>query len=694
MTSLTIRDRRLAKIVNEILQEELQNGNLPSSKEFIGKLNEYLTSHDLSKPSLGLRPARPGKKAFSQDISNLYDEAKNDLTILYESIIDQYNVSLKNFSKFETEKTKLDYALNKLENQLHEMILLYGESGFLNSIYDVFDDFTKVDTEKTSAEIDIYNHEVLMSNAKGSSTKIVPNAKVSFLLSDHIQPHVTKMQTTGKIQYILNDHIDETWNQIIYADQPKMDVYGTVHLEFLQRQSFNKIQLNLQTGKEMEVYILFTPDKINWFRLPYYEKGIKTEKSYTFDFPTINAYALQIQLVKKEYDHTSIEKGIGYGYILGIKNLSFFKNGYAEKAEFHSKSLYPNVPANQNFAIDKVSLLVEDHIPSGTNIEYYVAIEPEEGEEAEWKRVSPVNYEQPRYDQVIDFKNIGEDPGETFYVDPAIAIGEYKMENLYANGIDFYKIGEITNKSIISGTEKLYVGKNTWGMRSFALDMGANHIPSIEDWTTQQAPIAYSYKKIEDGKPGVLLNNTKTSIPTSYAFNLGVFSQTNEKVASTIPASTDPIAIYVNGQKVFEGIPENNAKVNYLFKTGWNEVIILVYTGKTAGATNGSSIDLAFDPREYGSYVYAKAKPMEKVSLFDLRYNTKSNDHNKYALMEVNDKYYIILNHLLQGLEYEIYCRYVDERAKNGILFKAIMKRDPSVSEATPKLKSYRLRFS
>jgi hypothetical protein len=85
---------------------------------------------------------------------------------------------------------------------------------------------------------------------------------------------------------------------------------------------------------------------------------------------------------------------------------------------------------------------------------------------------------------------------------------------------------------------------------------------------------------------------------------------------------------------------------------------------------------------------------MELVSLHDLRYNVKSNDRSKYALDVVNDKSYVILNHAVSGLEYDFFYNYVEGDIKDTILFKAELIKNEQHSVVSPKLKSYRLRFS
>jgi hypothetical protein len=176
-------------------------------------------------------------------------------------------------------------------------------------------------------------------------------------------------------------------------------------------------------------------------------------------------------------------------------------------------------------------------------------------------------------------------------------------------------------------------------------------------------------------------------------FTVGVLSEKYQNVQSSIPASTEPITVYVNGQQVFSGIPDKTSKVPFTFNFGWNEVVVLLYTRNVAAA-NGVTLDMNIDMRKLGANVYSQTKPMELVSLHDLRYNVKSNDRSKYAIEVVNDTANIILNYAQPGLEYDFYYNYVQGDAQDTILLKAELSKNDTGSSISPKLKSYRLRFS
>lgn len=695
-----IRDKRFYRAINRILHEELQKGNLPSSKEFSWRLNSYLREYDLSKPEYNFKPVREMSTARSYEYNKTFSDVHSDLSTIYESSIELHNLLAKNFNKFDVDKSKLEYETNVLENILKELILLYSKNGFLTTTYDMFDDVSKVNVADTTAHVDIKKHEVSIPEIKNTSLKIYPDAGTAFHILPEIEKEVKVVPISGKPSYALNENANETWQQLVLTDI-KQDVAGYYYIEFKEKQTMNRISVSLHSIKPTLVRIEFSPDNLNWFTLPYHEEGRTIAEGYTFDFPSLEMKVIRILLSKTEPDDESatdnFAQGISnakYKYVMGIKHVGMYQLNYPPQAELVSVPLLVEVPTGQNFSINKVSLSVEEEIPPATDIKYWIAIPPAEDEEVEWKPISPVDRENPQYEQIIDFRNITNAPATKMIIDSSISIAEYEMENLYANGIKFYQIGEVENKKIINSTERLFVGKNTWGVKCFAFRQldHTTHLPSIADWSKPE-DFKYEFVKIQDGKPGLLLNKRTHTEEYNYMFTAGILSEKYQEVESVIPASTEPIAIYMNGKEVFKGMTDSATKVPFKFNFGWNEIVVLLYTRNIASA-NGATLDLNFDIRSFGANIYSQARPLEKISLHDLRYNVKSNDRSKYAIAEINDKSFVVLNHAVPGLEYDFFYNYVEGDAEDVILFKAEFTKNEQHSSISPKLKSYRIRFS
>lgn len=692
-----IRDKRLTEIVNRILREELQKGNLPSSKEFMWRLQSYLDTHNLDRPEYNFKPIRKGATAVSSDYNNTVDTVYRDISTLYTSSIDLHNLITKNLSKFDVDKARVEYEINTLENQLEQMILMYGNSGFLSSTYDVFDDLSKIDAANSTVNVDVKKHNVTISDNKNTSTRIIPNATTYFHILDDIASMVNVTTVSGTTDNVLNDNTNEFWQQYITSNTTQT-VAGYFYIKFDKEQIMNRISLSLLGIKQTNVRVEFSPDNINWFVLPYYENGVNVADEYTFDFPSITMKQIRILLGKSESDNQSMSNGntAQYSFTIGIKNIKLFMLDFAEDAILVSTPLKIQYPSTQNFSINKVSLQTEEFLPNGTDIKYFIALPPEDGEEPDWKSISPVNRTNPAYDQIIDYKNITNAPPISMAMDPTISTAEYEIENLRSNGIKFYSVGSFPQtKQIISGTERLFVGTNTWGVKFFNGQYADHdkHVPSLNDWNSPLDSIQYDYIKMDEVNAGLILNGKQHTQPVSYMFTLGVYSNDKETVVTSVPASTEPIAIYMNGVKLFDGIPNTSTKINYLFLNGWNEIVVLSYI-RNYTATAGVTIDLSFNPKKFGANVYSQAKPMTKVALSDLQLNVKANDRDKYAISTINEEQCIILNYAVPGLQYDFYCNQVEGDTKDTILFKAEFYRDRTATSISPKLSKYYLRFA
>ncbi len=692
-----IKEKRFDETVERILKSELQKGNLPSSHEFLGRLNYELDQHPLSQPLYDFHSVRPQQQAsstmYNADLDNIY----KDLYLLYENTKELHDLLNQKLNKFEVGKNKLMYEVRALEQRLKELALIYSQAGILNSVYDVFDDANKIDQSKSDAFIDIKQHEVSISNAWNTSTRITPNTNVRFSIADEIKEHVKQERLSGYPSYILEDGRNEFWQERVVSSI-KEEVVSYLLLSFESKQRINRVECEMLSPKETYMRVEFTPDGLNWFKLPYHENGEFVMDATSFDFPTIEATAVRIVLSKKIPDLEDVpgktKDEMLQHYVFGLKQIRFYQLSFAESATMQTKPLEVQALPNQNFTINQVSLEVDDFVPHGSNLEYFIALPPAEGE-IEWKRISPRNDKTPKYEQIIDFKNIMNAPPTILSVRKDISISEHELPELRANGISFYKIGSIKHKGIIENTERLYMGKNAWGVKYFAGQYPdhKDHIPSIEDWNRTLDTVAYDYVPMQDGKPSLLMDKTIQKEARSYMYTLGVFCEEQTTEVRSIPASTEPIAIYINGKELFKGVPSESTVLTYVFENGWNEMVVLAYT-RNIQNSNGSTINVGFDPREVGSYVYSRAETMKKVSLFDLRYNVKNTDITKYALLEKEDEIYVITNHAIPGLEYEFFFNQIEGDIKDKILFKAEFSRDRAKTDISPKLKRYRILFS
>lgn len=683
--SINIRQKRFTVAVNQILQEELQKGNLPTSAEFGSRLNKLLRKQDLSAPEYVFKRVRNGEVAESDFYNQVVKKIQKDLMIIYENTIAVHNELSGKFNWFEVEKNRLEYEVKKLETELKEKILLYGKTGYLASIFDTFDDVSKIETEE-NVLIDVKSHEVTLKQQENTSFLIAPAADIGFHIPDNAVSTFKRIKVSGKIENALNPNNNETFQEVWLA-KSEGPADGYTEITFNDNQVLNRIDLSLFTLKEVLVYIEFTNDELNYFHLPYYPEGKSTGSNISFYFPTTEMKSLRIWIRKKESDKQIVHpEGLNYQYLFGLKQIQFFQLSYPADGQIVTKWLTPKT--EENFSVGKVSLVAEEELPDGTDIEYYIRVEKQEDA---WRQISPVGRESAAAQNIIDFKYVIHASPTTLGIPESTSGQEAEIIELQANGIGFYSLGSIEKRNIIPRTERLYIGKDSWNVQTAEEDHGPTHIPNLSDWEKPSSDVVKTVVPIQEGNRGVLLKDQVFLNHTQIYFGMGLYFEGREQVVATIPSSTEPIAIFLNGEKLFEGLPQSQTTVNYKLKQGWNDIAVLVYVQNLGKET---TIDLDFDPISVSTHCYASSEHMEKVEVFDLRYNTKNNDWSKYALYEKGGKVYIVVNHSLPGVSYDFYYDYVDEIEHREIQLKAVLKQFSVGQYTTPVLRRYTLQFS
>ncbi|MES9681790.1 hypothetical protein ABWK22_02495 [Gottfriedia acidiceleris] len=683
--SINIRQKRFTVAVNQILQEELRKGNLPTSKEFGTRLNKLLREQDLGAPEYKFKRVRNSELAESDFYNEVVTKIQKDLMILFENTIAVHNQLKGKFNWFEVEKNRLEYEARKLETELKEKILLYGKTGYLASIFDTFDDLSKIDSEE-NVSIDIKNHQITLKQQENTSFLINPACNINFVMPKNSVSTFKKIPVSGKIANALNTNSNETFQEV-WLSKTEGPADGYIDIAFDEKQTLNRIDLSLFTIKDVTVYIEFTVDQLNYFHLPYYPDGKLTNGSLSFYFPTTEMKNLRIWIRKQESDKESVHpEGYSYQYLFGVKKIQFFQLSYPENGQVVTKFLSPNT--DETFSIGKVSLVTEEEIPDGTDIEYYVRVDDRE---ESWKQISPVNRDTAQAPSLIDFKYVVHANPTSVGISENTSGQEAEIIELQANGISFYSLGSIEKRKIVPRTERLYIGKDAWSIQKTERDLSNTHIPTLSDWNQPPNEIIRNVVPIKDGNRGLILQDEIFTQHTQLYYGMGIFYEGKEQVLATIPSSTEPIAVFLNGEKLFEGIPSSQTNVNYKFKQGWNDLTVLVYV---QSLNKECTIDLGFDPITVSTHCYASSQFLENVSVFDLRYNTKNNDWSKYALYEKDGKVYIVVNHSLPGVTYDFYYDYVDQVEHRDIQLKIALKQFSVGQYTTPVLRRYTLQFS
>jgi len=684
---MSIQDKRLEQATERILKEELQKGNLPTSKEFAWRLSEYLNEQDLSRPEFVFRAVKNGTLAYASKYNTDFQRIHNDLSILYQNMQEVHGALGKHFSKFEIEKNIIEKEIYQIENNLREKILMYAQGGFLTAVFDVFDDFVKVDkTQTENVLIDTKNHEVRLAEELSLSERIGHPAKTSFSITSNVEKKTTTLN--GKIDDIHEIFVDKNWQQLIQTKE-KTAMTGELLMDFEGKVDMNQLVVELINIKPVTIEVLYTSDNINWLSFAYHEEAFESATGFDITFPSVGVRQIKVIFHKEEFDEQVPDvSGYDYRYIFGIRRVEMRHLRFPEKGVLQTTPLKVTGPTN--YSINKVALDVQEILPTGTDIFYEIALA---SETPDWRGISPLKRENPAFPQIVDFQNITRSKPTTMQIGTELAVNQYELSELKTNGISFYKIGEVTGRQLIDGSERLFVGRNAWECKYFEGTLEVGHMPSLEDWKAPLSEVQFEYEQMDETRRSLLFKNKVGPGPASYYCRAGVLYNGSQNILTLTPSSTEAIALFINGEKIYEGI--GAGKANAQFVQGWNEVVVLVY-GENRGTVNGMTIDLGIDFLREFETMYISPTPMQKVELFDLRFNTKITDRNKYSVRKTEKSYEVLMNFAESGLVFDFYYDYAIDGSEGSktILLRARFVREGDETVSSPVLKKYRLQFS
>ncbi|EMF0415760.1 hypothetical protein I4L69_001641 [Enterococcus faecium] len=699
---MSIHNKRLEQLTHKILKKEIQKGNLPTSKEFIWKLNQALQDQELHMPSYKFKAYRNTEIIQAGRINQDNDAIHEDFTILYDNIIDVHKLLNKYQSNFEVEKEKIQNEISTVQNEIKQKLQTYNKGGYLAYAYDCFDDLSKVDTD-TSKDIfvDTKEKQVRLVEEKNTSARIFPTPTPTFTF---LETGADKLDTTisGNLADLFNDDIDTVWQRMVRLKQ-NQTLTGQLIIQLDKAYGINKIDIDLMTIKKFFAKIEFTPDGSTWYDLPYNETKKEIENYFSVQFPMMKIKAFRVLLEKTEADEVKpIDDGYDYRYLFGIKSIRLYNKQYPSYGLFQSKILDLH-KAPENYRVDTVRLSVDESTPTGSSITYEIALPRKDGV-LDWHRIDPMERVNPSEKQAIQFSNIKKDEALSMFFPEEFSITQSEAEDLLSNGIPIYRLSTlngdknelfIAKKAIIDGTMRLYSGRNTWEITSFPSE-DVTGIPSLDDWKTVRDDTIIRYSPMTNTKSGEVITNWTGAKKSKYMCRAGFYHSGEDQIITTTPVSTDPIALYVNGERVYEGETEANKSVNISIKNGWNELAVLI-NGINTTSVNGITMALGFNPQAICEYCYASMKPLTHVPLFDLQYNTKQNDRSVFSSRQTENGIEILTNFAQEGLKFDFYFDYADEIAMEEeakILLRAHLNRDNGEDIPSPTITSYRLEFS
>jgi len=508
---MSIYERRVNEIMEDITKDALVAGRIPTPVEAVRKLKELFRGIDPSLPRMQLR-MQPHRSRFDRaGFNSSVEEAVDDLNLLYSEGVDTLTRVINGLNADDINHKALTYQLSIIDDLLESLLLAEpGASGYFFSVYDSFNDLSKTDLQETTADVDLASGLVRLPIAGG-----IKKLNLGFL-QNRVRANL-KYNTTGQIAssnliqgtkfgYLFNDIIGDAWGVQIVANRDDLEIQFTIPVASATERGVPQDPKNVATVETisalvsrievepmlpspclMDVY--FSLDGSNFTRLPNINQSIELDNQrVSLSFEETRMKFLRFKMRKTPDSSVAIGTGgTQYRYVFGLKNISLYNSGFGSSGIFQSKLLEPDGP--DDLILSRVALDVDERVPAGTNINYFVAL----GDTGSWLPITPGSRDQEE-NRVVEF---GTSRISSRY-DNQLRVTSTPSINSTRNGITFYDLFN-TGADIIPRTTRLFRGIRSWrrkvNLREEILSVQNNYV--VFTLTDNEQKL---YLEIEDEK--------------------------------------------------------------------------------------------------------------------------------------------------------------------------------------------------
>jgi hypothetical protein len=451
-------------VYNKVLLEFLQEGIVPSYSDVISRAGNLLP--DVSKSNSPITQYIPQTKDGVFDVT-LYNTVMEtvllDLGILFEEVNEIQINNSKRILHADLFHSVHSSLLKGLQSDLDSLLFTLGagDDNFF-ARFDNFDNVTKIDLDQsTPGIVDTYEGTLSLPIGLKGSVKIDLSASTDkevmedFSLSRSGNSRGNIPGT--RMGYIFSDATN-AWGYEVKAK--KQDPIELSFVFRLPREEFiNRITIQHHGDKPQKVRLRTSVDKVNIKDILYnsdFQDLTDQSKIKSYDFDDTLVDYVHVTLRKEEAD-SFIDLPDGtkeYSFLFGIKNISLYITGRAQKATYISKPFDFSADLD---VIGRIAISTEESIPENTTTKWFVAGTDIDGTIiGDYVSIGPQNKSD----------NTGD--GNQVVLQDIISTSEYfstptstlnLIESL--NNIDFYSIYTLTDKPVF-GTALLYRGYKSW----------------------------------------------------------------------------------------------------------------------------------------------------------------------------------------------------------------------------------------
>jgi hypothetical protein len=655
---------------------------------------------------------------FNVDV--LYDVYHEQVEELYD-IVNAYAVRLEDIRSKRVELEK------KVDDQ---MFSLANTDGFYYSITNAFNNLDMVDLNYSDAHIDTSVRKATIPKLTsglfdyvGNILNTASNTKVS----------LTFEGTEVKNEVVDFSNVFNGLNNLEWSYAHKSSSLGICTLKITvpvssTSESVSLVEGKISSQKPVDIGIIVVDQVTRSNSASFMKSNSADYDRFSFHLTPQKTNAVELYLTKSEPDYTTTENGaVVYNYDFRIDELIISAPYYDASATMISAPMSLPSENNSKLAIDAVSISVDQHVPNGTEIRYYIAPDNASATsiyDFNWTSISQSAISDATSATVVNFN------GSNFVQSSLVTSINNEIVSSSENMVKIPRSQTLNNPipDYFYQNDSSVLGFNVYRSAKFPSGVKPYNSYILENVSSNQLKVSISsgsnidkqtWQQILTGqKNDIVYTSYNSTIDNTQNFftanNIPYGSihlsthlyaendiQINDLFLKSLSAQYWDVKIYLNGNDVTSNSTLSpgvlSANMTWNIKKGQNDLIIIINksTNDTSGTetTFNGTVSLLKDRsilsvdgiKAYRNYLY-------EVRIEDLRLYY-SNSDNVFSIINYQNNYEIVYRRTeeIQTGTKVYYYSNIENQTKS-IRLRADLLRGQSAFSA-PAINSYTVKF-
>lgn len=610
----------------EFKQELLKKGIKPNNYELNNLLSEFFDNKTLGMPYYAPIKQEPYETSNKEAYNYTFKALGQDMQTIYDANIEANNKAVAIQEYYDTEKTKVMNAIQKLSLRVQNINEIMNSSIAGKQYVQVFDDLYDIEyygnSERnipyTTAFVDLLQKKVYTEKSNTKINKVnISNSNIEITGLDKFKSKTI----TGNLSSILTDTIDSVYTVVGKANNNK-EMTISVLIDLKSLMDINSVLFSFTSSRSLKCELSLSEDGENFINV----HDITGTNLMEWNFPTKTVQYIKINIIKSEAD----------GYGLTESNTEYYEYYYILKnisvalETFESKSIFISKKIEFDDLVNSITLNVTDRIYNNTRIDYFIGFDNEDS------KVGWDNIENHKAHELFMFEK--KNKILNYHLKDTNNFGE--MDPAATELYQIYKIPNTINKNSI----KITPGYNMWSVIQYQKKDDQEYDESFNfnsfDFTkyTDECIANQLFMDCENYTSFKLYPNT-LYVFTQYV-SLEQSANIYDKYIRVMDTASANVVkdtqqkVFINGLEVSKTGNDNENFYSFALKKGINKIQIVIYAPATAGAGTERWLYHNINFKEITNNVFA-FPPMKYINWYVLDKQMEPN----YRYYTIKDNY-------------------------------------------------------